>query len=787
MSRPLPLWRYCVDAACLGAALLLGALGLFDAYGGSLAFLLAAIGGIVAGLGLAWANVWFRLGTWRTAAGFAVLYLLLGTPLATPREAAYSVLPTLESLRTLLAGLVFSWKDMLTVAPPVGSFGGVLIVAFFSTLLTALLTGLAAWHLRSPYLTLLPVLAMFVVGIVFGTRDVPMPVVRGVALIAVLVGWLAWRRYVAQIVSDGFRSLNHAPEDLAGGHQLRLRRVAIGALVLAGAGVLTAAAAPLISPQTPRQVLRDALEPPVDLYDYPSPLTRFRKYVKNMADDTLLTVKGLPEGERIRLAALDSYNGMVFSVDPKSGGNFAPVGDSSDIRSAEGGSSRNQGELQIEIRDYQGVWLPAGGKLAGLELTGERRDELARSLFYSDEAETALSSIGLRSGDAYTAQVYFPPRPSDEQLAELNFAELRLPELANVPPLAGAKAVDFIGSAQGDLNRARSLESTFANTGFFSNGAEGQVPSLSGHGAGRITSLLDAEQMIGDDEQYAAAMALLAREQGIPARVVMGFYPEEYAPQRAVELTGSDVHAWVEIAFESVGWVAFDPTPDDDEQPTPPEQEPKAVPQPQVLQPPPPGQEEADLPPETAPEPQEVEEEPQTWWERWGVLVSIIGISAGSLLVLASPFLLILLLKVRRRRRRERTGGPEQRMAGGWQEILSTATDHQVISRVGATRSENARLVAGGFPAMSEPVLNLARRADAASFSPVQPTEEEVRSYWEEVHRQAKEMQASRGFFGRLRAKYSPRSLVHEVAGALSTSGRLPRRPRRNRFEQPQE
>ncbi|WP_347039412.1 hypothetical protein AAHB37_04635 [Glutamicibacter halophytocola] len=250
----LPLWRFGVDAACLALAPLLGALGLLDAYGASPNFMLAAAGGILAGLALAWANVYFRWGTWRTVGVFAPLYLLLGTPLATPREAAFGVLPTASSPRTLLAGLVFSWKDMLTVAPPVGTYGGVLIVAFFSTLLTAVLAGLVAWRLRSPYWTLIPLLAMFVLGIAFGTRDVPPPIARGVALIAVLVGWLAWRTFMSSRITGAFNGLESGHGESRGGQQLLVRRVIAGALVLAGAGTITAAATPILAPENPRQV-----------------------------------------------------------------------------------------------------------------------------------------------------------------------------------------------------------------------------------------------------------------------------------------------------------------------------------------------------------------------------------------------------------------------------------------------------------------------------------------------------------------------------------------------------
>ncbi|WP_209910127.1 transglutaminaseTgpA domain-containing protein [Paeniglutamicibacter psychrophenolicus] len=770
-NAKLPMWRYGLDAGCLGVALFLGALGLADAYGTSAHYLLACLGGIIAGLALAWAHVYFRLRAWQTMALFAGAYLLLGTVLATPREALFGVLPTFESLRVLLAGVVFSWKDMLTVAPPVGSYGGVLIVAFLSTALTGLLAGLAAWRLRAPYWTLLPLLAMFVVGIAFGTRDVPLPVLRGGAFMAVLVGWLAWRRHIGSLVADGFRSLNHPDDDVRSVREGLIRRVGIGAVVLLAASGITAAAAPLISPPTPRQVLRDAVEPPVDLYTYPSPLTNFRKYTKTMAEATLLTVTGLPEGERVRLAALDSYNGMVFNLDPKSGGNFAPVGDSADIRGSGSAAQRAAGELEIGIGDYAGVWLPGGGRLAGVHVADEGREQLARSLFYSDEAETALSSIGLQKGDSYTAQVQFPVRATDAELENADFAQLRMPELANVPPLAAAKSVQYVGSARTALQRARALETALKTGGFLSSGAEGQVPSLSGHGAGRITSLLDAEDPIGDDEQYAVAMALMAREQGMPARVVMGFYPEKYDPAAAVELKGSDAHAWVEIAFESIGWVTFDPTPDDDEQPTPPEQEPRAVPQPQVLQPPPPEQQDAELPPETAPEPQEVQEEEPSFWETWGALVIGTAIGLGSLLLLASPFLLILGLKLRRRRRRAQAGSIGARIAGGWQEVLSQGTDYGIIARGGATRRENAGALAAGFPVLGTLPLELAARADRATFSTGVPGEDEAANYWRDVDDQAAKMGAATSFWRRQRARFSARSLLHEWLAALSARG----------------
>jgi transglutaminase-like putative cysteine protease len=61
-------------------------------------------------------------------------------------------------------------------------------------------------------------------------------------------------------------------------------------------------------------------------------------------------------------------------------------------------------------------------------------------------------------------------------------------------------------------------------------------------------------------QHYAGAMAVMLRLLGVPARVAVGF-----TSGRRVggvwHVTDHDAHAWVEVWFPGVGWVAFDPTP----------------------------------------------------------------------------------------------------------------------------------------------------------------------------------------------------------------------------------
>jgi transglutaminase-like putative cysteine protease len=63
-------------------------------------------------------------------------------------------------------------------------------------------------------------------------------------------------------------------------------------------------------------------------------------------------------------------------------------------------------------------------------------------------------------------------------------------------------------------------------------------------------------------QQFAGAMTLMLRMDGIPARVGVGFKPTRRAdPTSAWAVTAADAHAWSEAYFTGIGWVSFDPTP----------------------------------------------------------------------------------------------------------------------------------------------------------------------------------------------------------------------------------
>jgi transglutaminase-like putative cysteine protease len=68
---------------------------------------------------------------------------------------------------------------------------------------------------------------------------------------------------------------------------------------------------------------------------------------------------------------------------------------------------------------------------------------------------------------------------------------------------------------------------------------------------------------VGYCQQFSGTMAMMLRMVGIPARVATGFAPGVAQPDApgVYKVRDFDAHSWVEVYFNDIGWVTFDPTP----------------------------------------------------------------------------------------------------------------------------------------------------------------------------------------------------------------------------------
>jgi hypothetical protein len=732
---------------------------------GGVGYLVAGIGGVLLGILIGFAGWRLRWNIVIVAAVTVVIYLLFGGPLAVPQTTLFGVIPSLESVRQLVLGVVFSWKDVLTLVTPVGAFPAVLVVPYISGLVAAVLATSFALRLRPSRAAwaLLPTAALFVTAIAFGTREAAFPVAQGLAFAGIALVWMAWRRHEARTIAAADTAMGGSPGlaassvDPEAAKKLRNTRLALGAgLVVASLG-LGFVVGGVIVPASAREVIRDQIVPPLDLHDYASPLVGYRTFVRDFKDDSLFTVKGLPDDARIRLATLDAYDGIVYNVagDGSTGsGTFVRVSD--DIANDVEGDPAT---LDFTMTGLDGVWIPDAGYLDSFSFTGDRANELKDALHYNAATGVALDTVGVTDGDSYTVGTVIPPRLNDEQLSDRAVSNIQVPRATGVPDDISTLANEYLGDADTPIEQVRNLASGLSQNGFFSHGLEGEAVSRAGHGAERIASLLSAKQMVGDDEQYAVTMALMVRSLGMPARVVMGFYPDTYEGEDATyDITGDQLHAWVEVPFDGAGWVAFDPTPPEDQVPLEEAPKPKSDPKAQVLQPPPPPQEPAELPPDIR-----TQDTDQDDVDKDGFGFGPIFLVGGGILLLLvlvlGPLLTIVLLKLRRRNKRRRAARTADRVSGGWDEIVDRAGDLGTPVPTGATRRATATTLAAAYP--TTPVLEVATRADTSVFGPGDPSEQEVEQYWTEVETVVKTMSASTSWWKRFTAAWSLRSFVH--------------------------
>jgi len=135
---------------------------------------------------------------------------------------------------------------------------------------------------------------------------------------------------------------------------------------------------------------------------------------------------------------------------------------------------------------------------------------------------------------------------------------LQLPKL---DPRIPIMAKTITSRAGNPYDKARVVES-------YLRGNYGYTLDLSGAPPVDPLAYFLFQKRAGHCEYFAAAMTVMMRTLGIPARYVNGFLPGEYNDVGGdYIIRASDAHSWVEVFFSGYGWITFDPTPPSDDHP----------------------------------------------------------------------------------------------------------------------------------------------------------------------------------------------------------------------------
>jgi hypothetical protein len=752
------------------------------------------------------ATAWLRRWNAGIVAGIvAAAMLLLGVPLAVPSRWA-GPLDVLRGLGEVASGVVLGWKDLVTVELPVGTYRNLLVPALVIFLAGTCALLLLAWRADRAASLAVPVgLAMVSFGLFFGRPTVSAPLTVGpltlhapvetaIGTTALISGvlWLAWRPLVVRVSRRPSRADR--------------RRTALGAALTAGAVALAVAIVPFAARGAERDVLRSAVGPDIDLSAELSPLSQYRSlFADDRAEQVLFVVEEAGGGslpERVRIATLDAYDGEVF----RAGGDGAvESGRFVRVPSALDAGEGREISARIEIDAWRGIWMPTAGQVETVEFTGDRSASLADRFYYNAQASAGVQTAGggLRTGDAYTVAAV---EPEAQDLTQLEAPGGDVAESG--APDSLRRWMDEHASGSGGAALA-GLVSLLRERGYLSHGlVEGDPPpvwtralsdyafqpSASGHSIARVDAmfgrLLERETdpraeasgnyvaAVGDDEQFAVAVALMARELGFPSRVVVGARLSAADPELPTCRDGvcraQDIAAWTEVQSADGEWVAVDVTPqhaqspalDVTEQRDPEnvtEVRPDSV---EEVVPPDPTQEDS-----ASDDVGDDEAGPDLAW--LGPVLRIAGISLLVLMLAVGPFAAVVVAKALRRRSRRRAGTPAGRIAGGWDEYVDAARDARRDVPRAATRTE----LAEAFATAAGP--RLARDADRAVFSGSGVGDGDAEAYWASVDEERRALRSERGFWRGLAATVSLRSLVRPSASEQGVRTRIVERGRR--------
>ena len=629
-----------------------------------------------------------------------VAFLLLNHRWAT-EESLGGWVPTRDSVAQLASAISEGARQAALWPAPVPTAGDSFPALMLGIgIVVVLLVDLLACTLRRVPVAGLPLLAAF---------TVPVSIVGGVSWVTFAVAALCFSLLLTADQAARLGRWGHtlAPTSRQGGgvvdnqpHQVRLGTLWPSATRFAVAGVALAVITPALLPQGldlfgNGDGTGDGSQDG-DSVTLRNPMVSVQRRLNQGVDVPLVTVKtDDPHPSYLRLTVLDDFDGTAWrprqrDIPPsqKAGGQMpaAPGLSASTPRDTY------TSELEVDSA-FESTWLPTPYPATQVRVSGDWRYDLdTLDLLNVDKKTTAgleYAAVGQVVHPDPAAMVVAPVAPRSVYADNTDLPSTVPPWIINL-----AKSVTAQGRSQWE--KAVILQRWFRVDGGFS------YSTTTGSGSG----LDQLEQFLGFDEgsrqgyceQFASAMAMMARALGIPARVAVGFLEPQRQPDGSFVYSSHDMHAWPELYFQGAGWTIFEPTPADQARTTP------SYTQGRV---PRPGAE-----PTSNPSATDFNEEIKPSADvKAGQSAELPGTAptrtpwfvAGAVLLLAGLLLVPRLLRRRARHRRLGVGrDPTHRLPvdvaeGAWAEVRATALDLGLGWDDGATLRRRARALAASL------------------------------------------------------------------------------------------
>jgi transglutaminase-like putative cysteine protease len=291
-----------------------------------------------------------------------------------------------------------------------------------------------------------------------------------------------------------------------------------------------------------------------------NPMADLRRDLNRGEDLPLVRIRtDHPDPGYLRTAVLTRFSDNEWS----SGDRDVPTdqvadGDLPSLQGVAGTVARTESTYDVTVNPaFKSIWLPTQAPIIRIEASGDWRYDNATMDFLAGDED--LTTEGLRytmtGVDLDLSAEAMARAPSSGGQVSDDFLEL--PD--GLPSVVRNLAFQVTRNEPTRFEKAQVLQEWFREAGGFTY----DLGAAQGNGTDELVRFLTEGEggRTGYCEQFASAMAVMARSLGIPARVAVGFLkPQKLGPD-TWEYSAWDLHAWPELFFPGSGWVRFEPTP----------------------------------------------------------------------------------------------------------------------------------------------------------------------------------------------------------------------------------
>lgn len=487
--------------------------------------------------------------------------------------------PTFSTFHVIGTELSDAWTLFNQLRAPVPETAGFTIIGAWAVAVAALLAGWAAVDGDTSLWVVAPPAAIFLFTSALGTTDW-----RGEAIAAEVVA-LAWYTAAARSARLARTAPVAVPVQRGGATHAPppRRRAWVRASVPAVLMIATAALlAAMIGPRLP-----GALSPAlVSLRDHPiggnalsggiagppsygqvavSTLVQVAEEEIFQSPVPLFSVETTHPSYLV-LTTLDTFDGDRWTQSPAPAP--APLPPTSYPAKPVGGPTGPDSVAvlsQISIENLGSNEVPASPTPIMGNGSGARESDLS----YSALTDTIQSDVPLEPNALFFIVSSEPDEPPSQTAAATLtvpgpvLKDLQLP--SGIPQQIITLAHQIVAGATTPYDKALALQDYFHTNGYMYNlphAASAQNPVVTGgEGLNDLVNFLFTSKS-GFCQQYSSAFAVLARIDGLPTRIAVGFQPGSAIAPGDYSVTGKQVHAWPQVYLGgTAGWTSFEPTP----------------------------------------------------------------------------------------------------------------------------------------------------------------------------------------------------------------------------------